>query len=227
MRFEQLREATGCCNRDIASSINELWKHGLVEFRACENYNQHRAREYRLTFVSTVSGDFIKPATNDYLSWVPAKVDGIDQKKLGDKAQPAKPPAGDKAQPAPQYAGDKVQPAQKPKRRKTAENAIVTPQAAGDTTLPHIYIPYPPGQSNGPKGDDGYHNQPEIPVGDFDAMLRERLAAYWTGANRSDRKRLAESIRLPVDELASFANGGHLPHLKAAPLMCELARTAA
>ena len=59
LSYEQLRELTGCCNRDIALSMAELWQHGLITFRECEDWIQRKAREYRLTFVSSVSGNLI------------------------------------------------------------------------------------------------------------------------------------------------------------------------
>lgn len=139
LSYEQIREATGCCNRDIAGAMAQLWRHGLIEFRECENWNQHKAREYRLTFVSSVSGSIILPATNDYLTWTPAPIDVAKRKKLGDTVQPATPCAGGTVQPAPQSAGDKAQPAEKPERRKTAKNATRVHLGAGDTVQPHIY----------------------------------------------------------------------------------------
>lgn len=139
LSYEQIREATGCCNRDIADAMAQLWGHGLIEFRECENWNQHKAREYRLTFVSSISGNAILPATNDYLAWTPKAVETAKRKKLGDTVQPATPCAGDKVQPGSQSAGDNVQPAEKAKRRKTAKNATRGPLGAGDTVQPHIY----------------------------------------------------------------------------------------
>lgn len=215
--------ALGNSNRRKASlAIAELMQHGFIDVTTEGDRKERLAREYRLTFVNTVSNGKFVAATEDYRTWTPQ-----EQKSGGNASSPMKGQTGNASSPERECAGNASSPDKFAKLRKTApfmESAI---PVAGNASSLLIDKPYPPGQSNGPRGDDGYHNQPEIPVADFDAMLRERLAAYWTGANRSDRKRLAESIRLPVDELASFANGGHLPHLKAAPLMCELARAAA
>ena len=155
LSYEQIREATGCCNRDIAVAMAQLWRHGLIEFRECENWNQHKAREYRLTFVSSVSGNAILPATNDYLAWTAPPALTSRRKKLGDTVQPATP-----------CAGDKVQPAKKPVQRKTAKNATRVPLGAGDTVQPHIYnhgterfSASPPRPSKGQgASDDDPHN---------------------------------------------------------------------
>lgn len=124
LSYEQIREATGCCNRDIAGAMAQLWRHGLIEFRECENWNQHQAREYRMTFVSSVSGSAILPATNDYLMWTLPPVLAAKRKKLGGSVQPATACAGNKVQPTPLSAGDKVQPAKRAEQCKTAKAAI-------------------------------------------------------------------------------------------------------
>ena len=156
LSYEQIRDSTKCCNRDIAKAMDQLWQHGLIEFRECENWVQRKAREYRLTFVSTVSGSIILPATNDYLTWTPPPIAKAKRKKLGDTVQPATPCAGDTLQPTTHFAGDTVQPAKKAKQRKTAKNAIRDRLGAGDTVLPHIYNhgseaekPSPPRPSRG------------------------------------------------------------------------------
>lgn len=156
LSYEQIRESTGCCNRDIAKALNQLWQHGLITFRECENWVQRQAREYRLTFVSSVSGSLILPATNDYLKWAPTPVVKPKRKNNGNTVQPEKAISGDTVQPTTHLAGDTVQPAKKAKQRKTAKNAICDPLGAGDTVLPHIYNhgsaaekPSPPRPSKG------------------------------------------------------------------------------
>lgn len=159
LSYAEIRECTGCCNRDIASAMNELWQHGLVEVTHGESWNQHKAREYRLTFVSSVSGAVIMPATNEYRDWKPSADTPPKRKSRGDEAQPATPSAGDTVQPAPQSAGDEAQPAKKSPSRKTANNDASPPWSAGDTVQPHIYnhartadepTPAPPFRGKGP-----------------------------------------------------------------------------
>lgn len=191
LSYEQIRDATGCCNRDIAGAMNQLWRHGLIAFKECENWNQHRAREYRLTFVSSVSGSFILPATNDYLTWIEPPIQARKQKKLGDTVQPATPSAGDKVQPARQSAGDNAQPAKKAEQRKTAKNANDAPLGAGDTVQPHIYThggvpekPSPPRPSKGQGASAGashngcqYGDDGARPFSNLTADILARAAA--------------------------------------------------
>ena len=228
-----------------AQAIAELMQHGFIDATAEGDRKERLAREYRLTFVNTVLNGKFVASTEEYRDWqrceLPAKVvtkadrhaldrlmkNKATRKSGGNGALPEQGHIGNGALPEAGEAGNDALPDKIAKTRKSPPFKESTPSVSGNGASLLIYKPYPLGQSNGPRGNDGYHNQPEIRVVDFDAILRERLAAYWTGANRSERTRLAESIRLPVDELASFANGGHLPQLKAAPLMCELARTAA
>ena len=55
----------------FAAAIAKLVEHGLVDISAEGDWSMRKAREYRLTFASTGDFNSNKPATNDYLDWVP------------------------------------------------------------------------------------------------------------------------------------------------------------
>lgn len=57
----------------FANAIAKLVEHGLIAISMEGDWSMRRAREYRLTFVSTGDHNSIKPATNDYLYWKPPK----------------------------------------------------------------------------------------------------------------------------------------------------------
>lgn len=58
----------------FAPAIGKLLSHGLVAVGNEANWSMRRAREYRLTFISTSDAQSRPvPATNEYASWTPEK----------------------------------------------------------------------------------------------------------------------------------------------------------
>lgn len=62
-----MMESLRCRPANIVKAIAELMTHGLIDVSAEGDRLAKKAREYRLTFVSTPTA----PATNDYLRWTP------------------------------------------------------------------------------------------------------------------------------------------------------------
>ncbi|QZP08190.1 hypothetical protein [Caenibius sp. WL] len=66
----QLAAALGNSNFGrISRAIAALIEHGLLDIATESLWKQRRAREYRLTFINTGSPPYVRPATNEYLSW--------------------------------------------------------------------------------------------------------------------------------------------------------------
>lgn len=73
----QIAEALGNSNyRKISRSIAVLIEHGLLDIETESVWKQRRAREYRLTFISTGSPPHTRSATNEYLLWRRIDADG-------------------------------------------------------------------------------------------------------------------------------------------------------
>lgn len=60
-------ESLRCAPRKVVVAIAELMSHGMIDVTFEGDRVGRKAREYRLTFVSTPTA----PATNDYLRWTP------------------------------------------------------------------------------------------------------------------------------------------------------------
>lgn len=78
--FDQLSECLSNTNRRaISAAIVELFEHGMVEIVAGADRLHHKARRYRLTFVTTGRpGATFRPATNDYRNWkAPARSEPV------------------------------------------------------------------------------------------------------------------------------------------------------
>jgi len=55
--------------RKIGKSIAVLCERGLLDVATDSVWKDRRAREYRLTFISSGVPPFVRPASNEYLSW--------------------------------------------------------------------------------------------------------------------------------------------------------------
>lgn len=62
-----------CSASLVSKAIGQLIEHGIVAVEADAKWKSNRAREYRLTFVTTKGAG----ATNDYLRWTPIKAKSI------------------------------------------------------------------------------------------------------------------------------------------------------
>lgn len=77
-------------NSRIARAVARLVDHGLLGEPEPHSWMERRAREYRLTFVTSGKAPPFRSATNDYLRWTP-----IEAKNVGDGASPRKAQSGD------------------------------------------------------------------------------------------------------------------------------------
>ena len=110
----QLCERLNTTNRRaVCAAIAELMEHGLIDISVEGSWAQRRAREYRLTFVSTMKGHLPVPATNDYLHW---------RRSGGKGASPRTADSGDGASSRKDAAGKASLPRLLLQRRKTAES---------------------------------------------------------------------------------------------------------
>jgi hypothetical protein len=81
-------------NARIARAIAKLVDHGLLAEPTPASWLERRAREYRLTFISSGKCPPFRSATNEYLSWCALK-----GKTTGDVASPRTPSTGDTRSP--------------------------------------------------------------------------------------------------------------------------------
>lgn len=88
-------------NGRLARSIVALIDHGLLAEPTPGSWLQRRAREYRLTFISSGKAPPYRPATNEYRKWEPTK-----EKIVGYAASPERPLCGDAGSPEVIPAGD-------------------------------------------------------------------------------------------------------------------------
>lgn len=84
--------ALACHPRKVVRGIAELMENGLIDIAMEGKWKERRAREYRLTFVSTKSA----PATNDYLAYSSGKQSGASKVastkfKSASTVEPARP----------------------------------------------------------------------------------------------------------------------------------------
>lgn len=77
-------------NGRIARSMARLIDHGLIAEPTPESWLQRRAREYRLTFISSGKAPPYRPATNEYLQWKPPT-----EKNDGNAVSPRNTQSGD------------------------------------------------------------------------------------------------------------------------------------
>lgn len=75
----QIAEALGNSNyRKISRAIAVLMERGLISISEESIWQERRAREYRLTFISTGIPPHSRPATNEYQHWSKKKAaDGV------------------------------------------------------------------------------------------------------------------------------------------------------
>ena len=108
--FDTLAARLGNSNRRaIGAAIAELVDRGLIGIEAAADRHHHKAREYRLTFISTGGERGHRPATNEYLGWAKGESEAPgttqnhgDEASLrnavhGNASSPCKPILGDEA----------------------------------------------------------------------------------------------------------------------------------
>jgi hypothetical protein len=158
LSFEVACECLNTTNkRAIARAFAELVQHGLVEVMAAHDRKHHKAREYRLTFISTGDCNRHVQATEEYRNWTP------EPQNHGDDVSPRKRVHGDDVSLRRPIHGDDVSLRIAQHRQKS----VVSPAIHGDDVSPHIIKPYPPGQTEGPKGENGLIDHPFSGSADF------------------------------------------------------------
>lgn len=132
----EMREALRCSPRAIVAATAELIEHGILAVAADAKWKDNRAREYRLTFISTKGAG----ATNDYLGWKPpiAKKIATDVVAVGGLS-------ATHAVAARPFAATHAVTAKVTARRET-------PYSAATHVVALIDIPYPPGDQPSGKG---------------------------------------------------------------------------
>lgn len=140
MSLTEICSALGNSNRRKASlAIAELMQHGFVDVTTEGDRKERLAREYRLTFVNTVSNGKFVAATEDYRNWTPPK-----QKSGGNASLPVKGQTGNASSPERECAGNASSPDKFAKLRKTAPFVKKPHSVAGNDASLLISKPYPP-----------------------------------------------------------------------------------
>lgn len=168
--FDDLADRLNTTNRRaIGKAFVELVQHGLLDVTAAPDRKHHKAREYRLTFVSTGDGARHVQATDDYREWQPPA------QNHGDDVSPRKGVHGDDVSPRRAIHGDDVSLRIANYRRKTVERQPIH----GDDVSLHISKPYPPGAIDGAKGGIGEPTTASAPrfVSETEEQKMERTTA--------------------------------------------------
>jgi hypothetical protein len=132
----QLSEALSNSNyRKIGAAIAELMQHGFIEVTAEGDRRERVAREYRLTFVNTVTNGKHVQATDDYRDWQKSGADGVSAIK-GISA--------DDVSARIKKAADDASARKLAKQRSSAPFDDNPPFSADDTPPSLICMPYPP-----------------------------------------------------------------------------------
>jgi hypothetical protein len=127
-------------NGRIGRAVAKLVEHGLLAEPTPASWLERRAREYRLTFISSGKNPPFRSATNEYLSWR-----AREQKKDGNAALPTTHLCDDARSPEARAVGDPASSAEF-KIRSFASSPDHSP---GDAGSPLIVQPYPPPNSGG------------------------------------------------------------------------------
>lgn len=132
--------ALGNSNRGkAAKAIAELMQHGFIDVTTEGDRKERLAREYRLTFVNTVSNGKFVAATEDYRNWTPQP-----QKSGGNASLPVRGKTGNASLPDKECAGNALSPDKFAKLRKTARFVKMPHPVAGNDASLLINKPYAP-----------------------------------------------------------------------------------
>lgn len=128
--FDTLASRLGNTNRRaIGAAIAELVDRGFIGIEAAADRHHHKAREYRLTFVSTGGERAHCAATNDYIGWAASlSADSADVRRRpshlapnhGDEASLRNPVHGNASSPCKPILGDEALLRIEAARRKSA-----------------------------------------------------------------------------------------------------------
>lgn len=222
----EIAERLGTSNfRAIGKAIAELMQHGFLEVSAEGEWAQRKAREYRLTFVSTQKGHLIIPATNDYLHWTPREQSGADDVSANN-AKSADTSSAERTIPA-----DHVSARIAGHQRKTA----IPAKSAADDVSSLISKPYPPCENGaGPSWTDVRNSNRTLgPVVDVidpqeKAALRSRLIEHLSqpGRNAFDivKHPACRGLGLTSSKLSRIRHGrsGHVRRNLAAAIITAI-----
>jgi hypothetical protein len=120
-------------NGRIGRAIGTLFQRGLIGEPTPGSWVERKAREYRLSWVSSGTPPHLRPATNDYLQWQPEL-----QKNHCDISSPDPSRADDTRSPEGTDLDDQRSPARFKNRSFAAPNRV----APGDAGSSLIYKPY-------------------------------------------------------------------------------------
>ncbi len=199
-----------------ARAIADLMEHGFIDVTHEAMWKERKAREYRLTFVSTAYAPF--GATNDYKNWEPRK------QNSGNGVLPEKAVSGNGVLPDDVSTGNDALPRLLAHRRKTAKNAETPNSVSGNGVFPLIYNHTPPqknGSGNTPDSDGnmggpingagaGFANQKGKSQTDADveSQIRDKLKSLLQLSPAGTQSRLAEAAKIPGGTLSKFLNDG-------------------
>lgn len=228
LSIDNLSAALGNQNHRASSlAIAELMDRGFVECMANANHVQSKAREYRLTFVST--GEAARDqATNEWRSWTPPKTFPPRAKPFPQKGEKASPENGNmekivvEATATPEWKPVEATATQRKfPVEATATQGTETRRVGGrfhvEATAAHIGSQYQPPESVGPGLGNSF-----LPIDELRVALNGYLA---TGtATATD---VCKAIDLPAGTMSKFRAGRGLPESYRGPLHWELGKRGA
>lgn len=90
MSADELAHGLNCQNhRANSAAMGELIARGIVSLERDYPRGSRLAREYRLTYVSTLQGANLVPATNEYLAWTIGSAGTVEKRKQPGKSRVA------------------------------------------------------------------------------------------------------------------------------------------
>ena len=177
----------------ISSGIARLMAVGLLDISTESMWKERKAREYRLTFISSGSPPNVSPATNDYQQW---KNDA--EHASAETLQSADHASADGNNPA-----DHASAAPWKNREKCVEQPVSTAEHASSL----IGKPFH-GSANGKA--KRYKYDEETSWADL-ASLRDRISEHLDQAEPGEQTRLARRLDIPGGTLSKFLSGKGLP----------------
>lgn len=160
---------------------------GLIDVTAEGEWKPRKAREYRLTFVTSGAPPYTNPATNDYLRW---------QKIGADTVSAETPQSADTVSAEARIAADTVSAS----RPQNPQKCVNGPKFPADTVSSLIVKPYQGPFKRGPL------NGLKYPSPDLDG-LRSEVKEFLSGRTTADAELLAGWAGLPIDRLSAFLMG--------------------
>ena len=117
-----------------------------------------------------------------------------------------------------------------PENTQSGHTSLPEAKNAGHASLPLIVMPYPPGQSIRPKGDNGMIKPSKTPVANFgdpdafDKAMRNTIGSAWKRMDQQSKKKLSSRYSVRPDEIRDYLKGiDNLPVSKLMEIRCDLA----